>query len=144
MRVLRVIQLRLPSTHLPPHSLSLQSPNLLPNLSSDLNILAPYSQSPSHSKTKDGLIMMLLQSQAIAISHLDTAQDTGLGSSRVVGSENLASMVLLDHNYAKPWNWRPENSLVQPTKNLFIPNVDIVSEPSKPVCLHTTLSRCAK
>ena len=108
MRVLRVIQLRLPSTHLPPHSLSLQSPNLLPNLSSDLNMLDPYSQSPSHSKTKDGLIRMILQSQAVAISHLDTAQDTelattpGLGSSRVVGSENLASLVLLDHNSAKP------------------------------------------
>ena len=70
--------------------------------------------------------------------------------SRLCGTERLISLIQLDHCYTKPWNWKPESSLCQPTKTLFVPRVsrniglaeqedgmdqyvDVVSEPVKPV-----------
>lgn len=35
-----------------------------------------------------------------------------------VGDENK-SMVVKDHCYARPWNWKPENIYVKPVKKLF-------------------------
>jgi len=77
------------------------------------------------------------------------SSDTNPANARVV------SLVHLDHSYSKPWNWRPESSLCQPTKTLFVPRVsragaveteteaddsdgliDVVSEPSKPSPLY--------
>jgi hypothetical protein len=34
--------------------------------------------------------------------------------------EQELNVVLMDHSYAKPWNWRPENTYAKPTKTLFV------------------------
>jgi len=34
--------------------------------------------------------------------------------------EQELNVVLMDHSYSKPWNWRPENSYAKPTKTLFV------------------------
>lgn len=31
------------------------------------------------------------------------------------------SIILKDHCYARPWNWKPENIYVKPVKKLFFP-----------------------
>ncbi|XP_021919608.1 KAT8 regulatory NSL complex subunit 3 isoform X3 [Zootermopsis nevadensis] len=35
-------------------------------------------------------------------------------------SERELNVVLMDHSYSKPWNWRPENTYAKPTKTLFV------------------------
>ncbi|XP_069702733.1 KAT8 regulatory NSL complex subunit 3 isoform X2 [Periplaneta americana] len=35
-------------------------------------------------------------------------------------SERELNVVLMDHTYSKPWNWRPENTYAKPTKTLFV------------------------
>jgi len=37
--------------------------------------------------------------------------------------EQELNVVLMDHSYSKPWNWRPENSYAKPTKTLFVQSV---------------------
>eukprot|EP00090_Calanus_glacialis_P009565 TRINITY_DN17950_c0_g1_i1.p1 TRINITY_DN17950_c0_g1~~TRINITY_DN17950_c0_g1_i1.p1 ORF type:complete len:1086 (-),score=407.11 TRINITY_DN17950_c0_g1_i1:129-3386(-) len=169
----------LPSCPLPPSSLPISSA-LPPNLSTVIASLAsnpstlPTKPTSQHSKTKDGLIRMLLQSNPLQLSQLSrplsspvphpslpTTQDPSPHSedpdcaqapylSRLCGTERLISLIQLDHCYTKPWNWKPESSLCQPTKTLFVPRVsrnsglgeheesvdqyvDVVSEPVKPV-----------
>lgn len=34
--------------------------------------------------------------------------------------ERELNVVLMDHSYSKPWNWRPENTYAKPTKTLFV------------------------
>ena len=34
--------------------------------------------------------------------------------------EQELNVVLMDHSYSKPWNWRPENTYAKPTKTLFV------------------------
>lgn len=36
------------------------------------------------------------------------------------GFEKETSSVLMDHCYARPWNWRPESDFLRPTKTLFV------------------------
>ncbi|KAJ8686983.1 hypothetical protein QAD02_022777 [Eretmocerus hayati] len=36
-------------------------------------------------------------------------------------SEPELDSVVKDHSYARPWNWRPENTYVKPAKKLFFP-----------------------
>ena len=99
----------LPSAPLPPSSLGVAStlaPCLPPDLSTVIASLSP-TQSPV-ARSKDGLIRMLLQSggEAVAASDPLTAR--------------LISLIQLDHSYSKPWNWRPESSLCQPTRYKMI------------------------
>merc|ERR1719474_707405 len=167
----------LPSIPLPPSSLPISS-SLPPNLSNvfgsfSSSLVPPSKPSSPHSKTKDGLIRMLLQSNPLQLSQLGgshvsspvsspniaTTSDSLLSQhedpespylSRLCGTERLITLIHLDHCYTKPWNWKPESSLCQPTKTLFVPRVsrniglvdhddsvdqfiDVVSEPVKPV-----------
>lgn len=39
---------------------------------------------------------------------------------RIAGYSDLESnTVVKDHCYARPWNWKPENIYVKPTRNIF-------------------------
>lgn len=155
----------LPSCPLPQSSLPV-SPSRPPNLHTVIARLSPNkpNQGSSNSKTKDGLIRMLLQSHPLHQSQLSSPQniqlnlpelDSGADSppsqgyiARLCGTERILSLIQLDHCYSKPWNWKPESSLCQPTKTLFVPRVarnstgletdhgdeypDVVTEPLKP------------
>ena len=94
--------IHLPSAPLPPSSLPLPatSSSLPPDLSTVIASLSPASSPVA--RTKDGLIRMLLQSTD--------------GSTPDPNTTRLLSLIQLDHSYSKPWNWRPESSLCQPTR----------------------------
>ena len=131
----------LPSSPVPQCDLSLPtSSSLPPALTTVIASLSSVSSSPS-SRTKDGLIRMLLQSSSNS-QETSTSPDPALARS--------VSLIQLDHSYSKPWNWRPESCLCQPTKTLFVPGtertgaleseveegevyVDVVTEPAKQI-----------
>ena len=112
----------LPSCPLPPSSLPSPgtSPSRPPNLHTVIARLSPTKPPASpHSKTKDGLIRMLLQ----ASPQQQAAPPAAGYLASLCGSERALSLIQLDHCYSKPWNWKPESSLCQPTKTLFVPRV---------------------
>ena len=137
-RNLPIPHANLPSSPLPPSSLPAggTSPSRPPNLQTVIARLSPTKPVlSSHSKTKDGLIRMLLQSSPLQQAQLasgssnteqesqaDTTQGPGY-IARLCGTERALSLIQLDHCYSKPWNWKPESSLCQPTKTLFVPRV---------------------
>jgi len=111
----------LPSCPLPPSSLPSPgtSPSRPPNLHTVIARMSPTKPPASpHSKTKDGLIRMLLQA-----SPAQQAPPAAGYLATLCGSERALSLIQLDHCYSKPWNWKPESSLCQPTKTLFVPRV---------------------
>merc|ERR1719187_656878 len=55
-------------------------------------------------------------------AHSEVVQGPGY-IARLCGTERALSLIQLDHCYSKPWNWKPESSLCQPTKTLFVPRV---------------------
>ena len=151
---------QLPSTPLPPSSLPISS-SLPPNLGTVMASLSKPGPTTSHSKTKDGLIRMLLQSHPLAPQSPGPASPPATPDrtvpdtpdspylARLCGNERLLSLISLDHSYSKPWNWKPECSLLQPTRTMFVPRVsrnigsqepedpaelfvDVVSEPARP------------
>ena len=85
--------------------------------------LSPTKPLTNHSKTKDGLIRMLLQSSPLPHPPALATTDPPAYIGRLCGSERALSLIHLDHCYSKPWNWKPESSLCQPTKTLFVPRV---------------------
>lgn len=69
----------------------------------------------------------------------------------------LENTVSADHCYARPWNWRPDNSFLRPTKTIFVTKplpgtrkssnplislptteetIDVESEPQTPTILY--------
>ena len=141
-RNLPIPHANLPSCPLPPSSLPPAggtSPSRPPNLQTVIARLSPTKPVlSSHSKTKDGLIRMLLQSSPLQQAqlvggslngslseqegHSEVVQGPGY-IARLCGTERALSLIQLDHCYSKPWNWKPESSLCQPTKTLFVPRV---------------------
>ena len=140
-RNLPIPHANLPSCPLPPSSLPAggTSPSRPPNLQTVIARLSPTKPVlSSHSKTKDGLIRMLLQSSPLqqaqlvggstngSFSEQETQSEVAQGPgyiARLCGTERALSLIQLDHCYSKPWNWKPESSLCQPTKTLFVPRV---------------------
>jgi len=137
-RNLPIPHANLPSSPLPPSSLPAggTSPSRPPNLQTVIARLSPTKPVlSSHSKTKDGLIRMLLQSSPLQQAQLasgssNTEQESQADATqgpgyiaRLCGTERALSLIQLDHCYSKPWNWKPESSLCQPTKTLFVPRV---------------------
>ncbi|XP_073998759.1 reduction in Cnn dots 1 isoform X3 [Rhodnius prolixus] len=53
-------------------------------------------------------------------------EDDGSGSKlssyleQLCGQIEFINSVELDHNYSKPWNWRPDNTYAKPMKSLFV------------------------
>ena len=72
----------------------------------------------STNKTKDGLIRMLLQSNPLQLSRLVETEEEEEKCPRYIarlgGTERQVELVMLDHAYAKPWNWKPESSFCKP------------------------------
>ena len=142
----------LPSSPLPQCDLSLPaSSSLPPALTTVIASLGSGASSPS-SRTKDGLIRMLLQSSTSTSSTSSSSQETSSPDPALARS---VSLVQLDHSYSKPWNWRPESCLCQPTKTLFVPGaersaaleadldqgdvyVDVVTDPVKQIPVYDT------
>jgi len=108
--------------------------------------------------------LLALQSRGPASPHATpdrTVPDT-LDSpylARFCGNERLLSLISLDHSYSKPWNWKPECSLLQPTRNMFMPSVshnigsqepedpaellvDVVCEPARPQLAYDKETAC--
>ncbi|XP_071522490.1 uncharacterized protein Rcd1 isoform X3 [Panulirus ornatus] len=71
------------------------------------------------------------------------------------GQESEPDVVMMDHSYARPWNWRPEASLARPRKMLFMAKtsrqnrsspscdepIDVDGEPSPPPPLPYDLNK---